>query len=111
MVNARNGAHWSQTSVETKALRLWFATQAKKHRAPEWPWPRVEVEFLLTRAEGQPLPDTDAIAGAAKAALDGVVDSGLIVDDTGHRVRSVTFHAPEVTGEEKLLMLIKRVAA
>lgn len=72
------------------------------------PWDEITVEFMLT-TETDRQPDTDAVAGAAKSALDGIVDANVIVDDTGAHVRSVTFHAPETTGESSLRCLVKRV--
>lgn len=42
------------------------------------------------------IPDTAACVGSVKAAIDGLVDAGVLTDDTPDIVRTVTFHAPVV---------------
>ncbi len=42
------------------------------------------------------LPDTAACVGSVKAAIDGLVDAGVIAEDGPAVVRRVTFHAPVV---------------
>lgn len=45
------------------------------------------------------LPDTAACVGSVKAAIDGLVDAGVIPEDGPTVVRTVTFHAPVVDRE------------
>ena len=45
------------------------------------------------------IPDTAACVGSVKAAIDGLVDAGVLTDDTPDIVRTVTFHAPVVDRE------------
>jgi hypothetical protein len=51
------------------------------------------------------MQDTAACFPAAKAAIDGLVDSGLITDDTPDIVKTITFHAPR-TGRDGLVLII-----
>jgi hypothetical protein len=51
----------------------------------------VTVEIVVKR---KPLPDTGANYTAVKAAIDGLVDAGLLPDDTPEHVRSITMLAP-----------------
>lgn len=51
------------------------------------------------------LPDTCAIAPAYKAALDGLVDAGVLPDDGPEHVTAVTFLPSHRTGRDGLLVL------
>lgn len=53
--------------------------------------------------------DTAACAPAAKAALDGLVDAGVLDDDRPEFVTTVTFHTPR-RGDHGLFMLIVDLA-
>lgn len=52
------------------------------------------AQFRFPWQSGGRLPDTDSVSWAAKVALDGAVDAGLIPDDSGRVVASVTLLAP-----------------
>jgi len=111
LVNRRRSQHWSISSTENAALRGFFGAAARRmfrDLGQTQPWDSITVEFMLTTKNDRH-PDTDAVAGAAKSALDGIVDADVIADDTGRHVRSVTFHAPETTGESSLRCLVKHV--
>lgn len=49
---------------------------------------------------GVVLPDTMAVARAAKAAIDGLVDAGGLADDSSEYVRSVHFFPPQFGPED-----------
>lgn len=53
------------------------------------------------------MPDTGACIGAAKAAIDGLVDAGVIPDDGPRFVRRLTFEAPVVTGVDALELIVE----
>lgn len=99
LANAHRRTHWTQRAAAARTIRTLFANALWLESidaldAPR-PWDRVEVEFLYVYHGRGRLPDADAIAPTAKAALDGIVDSGIITDDTPDVVRSITYHAPE----------------
>lgn len=56
------------------------------------------------------LPDADAIAPALKGFLDGLVDAGLVDDDSGSFVHAITYRAP-VVGAGQPAALVVRVAS
>lgn len=60
--------------------------------------------FLRNRAA---MPDTGACIGAAKAAIDGLVDAKVLEDDGPDVVLSLKFHAPIVTGTDALELWIE----
>lgn len=56
------------------------------------------------------LPDTCAIAPAYKAALDGIVDAGILPDDGPEYVHAVTFLPAHRTGRDALTLTLTEVA-
>jgi hypothetical protein len=62
----------------------------------------VVVEVTPLHKDRRSPQDTGACAPAAKAAIDGAVDAGLILDDHQAIIRRITFHAPEITGSDGL---------
>ena len=63
----------------------------------------IEITVHQTQAKGT-LPDTMASAPTVKAAIDGLVDAGVIPDDTGKHLAAVTF-LPPVKGDKDTLTL------
>lgn len=51
--------------------------------------------FARAYVRGGTLPDADAIAPMVKAALDGIVDAGIIPDDSGAYVPLTGYGRPE----------------
>ena len=62
----------------------------------------VEVRLTL---KGR-LQDTSACLPAVKAAVDGLVDGGLFVDDTGDHVKCIVFWAPVRAKSDALTILV-----
>ena len=52
------------------------------------------------------MPDVAACYPAVKAAIDGLVDAGIIDDDNPHHVKAVTFTAPQIVGHDGLRLEI-----
>lgn len=83
----RKGNRWQRADL-TKKWRTMFALVTKA--------PCVLTEAAITvevELKG-PRQDVGACLPAAKAAIDGMVDAGLFVDDNPEHVRSLTFAAP-----------------
>ena len=68
----------------------------------------VTIEALMNSQRGV-FPDCDAIAAAVKPVIDGIVDAGVILDDSPEHVRSITYHAPRRSDARRLVVLIKEV--
>jgi hypothetical protein len=62
---------------------------------------------VLPEVRNRVMPDTGACIGAAKAAIDGLVDAGVLPDDGPKYVRRLTFLAPVVTGTDALVLRIE----
>lgn len=100
----RAGNRWARAS----SVREWreaFASIAKEEGIPAMAWINVTVQPFQKRG---PLQDTAACNPAAKAAIDGLVDAGVVPDDTGDYVRQITF-LPCVRGDDQLTIIIQGV--
>lgn len=104
-VNARRRMHYQAVGRENRGIREW-AGLAARHQWTGGPAETVTIEFVQTTTTRR-MPDPDACQGASKPIIDGLVDAGVIPDDTGTHVESITYHAPEHTGTPALICLVK----
>lgn len=99
----RQGNRWRRSEL----VREWrdaFAWLARKERIPHLDQVAIGVTpELRNRAS---MPDTGACIGAAKAAIDGLVDAGVLSEDGPDIVTMLSFHRPEVTGTDALRLVI-----
>lgn len=84
-----------------------FHHLALAHHVPKFDRVTIEVDHQ-TRTNR--LPDTVAIAPAYKAALDGLVDAGVLRDDGPAHVLAVTFLPSHRTGRDGLSLTLTEVA-
>lgn len=95
------GGHHGR-AIRTKEWRAKFAELAAGYP----PLRSIEVT-VLPEVRNRTMPDTGACIGAAKAAIDGLVDAGVIPEDGPKYVRRLTFLAPVVTGVDALVLRIE----
>lgn len=100
--NQKGGGGKFGRANRTKEWRAKFAELADGFA----PLRSIEV-IVLPEVRNRTMPDTGACIGAAKAAIDGLVDAGVIPDDGPKYVRSITFLAPVVTGTDALVLRIE----
>lgn len=86
-----------------------FAWLAKKERIPALT--RIAVVVQPLHANARSPQDVAACAPAAKAAIDGLVDAGVIPDDGPNFVVSVLFLQPHVAGVDGMQLTIAELAA
>jgi crossover junction endodeoxyribonuclease RusA len=98
----RKGNRWGRAE-HVKEWREAFAWLARKERMPRMRWINVTVQPFQSRGR---LQDVAACLPSAKAAIDGIVDAGVLPDDSGEYVRMVTF-LPCVRGEDMLSLIIQ----
>ena len=87
--------------------RLWrrtFADLARRARVPHLDAVIITVGQWCLRP---PLPDPGANFPTAKAAVDGLVDAGVLTDDSSEFVRYLGFAAPERGPEDLFLLSIE----
>lgn len=102
----RGHGHWTTTRELTASWREAFFFLAKAQKAPSWTQAHVIVDATMRH----PISDTGNIYPAVKAALDGLIDAGVLPDDTAKHVLSITMNAPtrcEKDGRESMTMRIR----
>ena len=102
----RQGNRWKRAAL-VKEWRAAFAALAAAEKVPAMAAITVEARPEL-RHRGS-MPDTGACIGAAKAAIDGLVDAGVIPDDGPEFVRYLGFERPIVTGVDALVIEVIEV--
>ena len=98
----RRGNRWGRAE-HVKQWRQAFAWLARKEGIPPMAW--ISVVAQPEQARGR-LQDTAACNPSVKAAIDGLVDAGVVPDDTGEHVREITF-LPCMRGRDSLTLIIK----
>lgn len=97
---------WRRVDTVTRSTFAWLA---KKERIP--PLARIAVVVQPLHANARSPQDVAACAPAAKAAIDGLVDAGVIPDDGPNFVVSVLFLQPHVAGVDGMQLTIAELAA
>jgi len=97
----RSGNRWGRAE-HTKEWRQAFALLARQNKVPPMLWIRVIAQPSQKRGR---LQDTAACNPSVKAAIDGLVDAGVIPDDSGAYVRQVSFLPPD-RGNDALTLII-----
>lgn len=99
----KKGSHY-QRSIITKWWRENFKEAAEQANIPHFKSIKIEVTPILPDRKMQ---DTGACYPTAKAAIDGLVDAGVVDDDAPQYVTTITFHAPVISkGNQGLEILI-----
>ena len=96
---AGNRFERAKFTAETRQL---FALLLKKEQVPKLTGASVSVRLLQ---KGR-LQDTGACIPYVKAAVDGMVDAGMFIDDTGDHVVSINFYAPERAKFNKIIIKV-----
>jgi crossover junction endodeoxyribonuclease RusA len=87
----RAGNRWERATL-TKTWRQAFELLAKSEKIPPMAWVSVTVE---PHQKGGRLQDVGACNPAVKAAIDGIVDAGILPDDSSQYVRSLIYLPPQ----------------
>jgi crossover junction endodeoxyribonuclease RusA len=98
----RAGNRWGRAE-HVKEWRETFAWLARKHKVPPMRWINIIAQPSQKRGR---LQDTAACNPSVKAAIDGLVDAGVIPDDSGTYVREITF-LPCQRGDDALTLIIR----
>lgn len=103
-MNAHRTMHPHKRADVDRTWRSTFAWLAKEQRIPHLN--RIRVVVLPLHADHRSPQDVAACAPAAKAAVDGIVDAGVIVDDDHAHLVAVTFLPPLVDGSDGLVIRV-----
>lgn len=99
----RSGNRWDRAK-KTKQWRNAFHALAVEAQIPTLEYCDVIVEPWIKTRSG--MQDTGACHPAAKAAIDGIVDAGVLTDDTPDKVRTITYVYPHI-GRNALRITLK----
>jgi crossover junction endodeoxyribonuclease RusA len=107
--NRAHQLHHHAVSADRKQWRKAGCILARQANIP--PLDRCEIEVTARYPDRRSLPDPDGVAPAAKGVIDGLIDAGIVPDDSGDYVASITYHAPVVApGKPAALLVTVRAA-
>jgi len=106
-VNAERTWHYHKRAKAVRECRerfAWLALEAKVGRVA-----RIKVAVVPLAKDRRGIQDVAACLPAVKAAVDGLVDAGVIVDDDPAHLVSITFYGTQVIGEAGLRLVVTEV--
>lgn len=101
----RKTNNWGKRATDVKFWREAFRDLALENEIPAHE--KLHVSVFPLHKNGRSPQDTAACFPAAKAGIDGLIDAGVISDDTPDIVVQIDFHAPIVCGEDGLRIQIR----
>ncbi len=101
----RKTNNWGKRATDTKWWREQFRDLAIENSIPSFE--QIHISVIPLHKNGRSPQDTAACFPAAKAGIDGLVDAGIITDDTPNIVVRVDFHAPRVCGVDGLRIEVR----
>lgn len=104
-VNAERAGNRWERAKKTKHWREQFCLLCRSQAPLTLTDAVVEVRLTL---KGR-LQDTSACLPAVKAAIDGLVDGGLFLDDTGDHVKCIVFWAPVKAKVDALTIFVEGI--
>jgi len=109
-LNAERRQHPLARARTVRRYREAFAALALEQRVPQLGRVRVRCWAILRTRRS--VPDVGAHIVAAKAAVDGLVDAGVLADDGPEQVVELAFVAPVFGGpEDGFVVVVEEVAS
>lgn len=103
----RKTNNWGRRATDVKWWREQFRDAAIEAGIPTYE--QICVAVVPLHKNGRSPQDTAACFPAAKAAIDGLVDAGVVEDDTARQVVRIDFHAPLVDGVDGLRIVVRSI--
>lgn len=103
--NAERSWHFRKRAEMVKACRTRFYLLTKASSIPSLR--KVRIHAYPIARDRRWRPDVGACYPAVKAAVDGIVDAGVIPDDNDQYLTSITFYAVQVEGFDGLRIVIE----
>lgn len=94
------GGHYGRAEKAAE-WRGAFAMLCLEQKVPALQWLHVEA---TQTCRDRRMPDIGACFPAVKAAIDGIVDAGVVPDDDVRYLKALTFRAPECTGTDSVVL-------
>ncbi len=95
---------WAKLTADTRGEWHLLALEAKVPRLV-----LARVTAVPLHADRRSPQDVSAMAPEVKAAVDGLVDARVLVDDTAEHLLSITFLPPDVCGVDGMELVIEGV--
>jgi len=89
LLSSNQRLHWATKARRVKALRQWAGFEAKRLEMPKVE--RMVVSVWVHPGARTRRLDPPNYADTVKALIDGVVDAGVLADDSGKHVIAVTY--------------------
>ena len=105
--NAERTWHHMKRAAAVKDMRESFGWMAKAQKIPKFKAVHIYATPLAKNRRN--MMDVGACFPAVKAAIDGLVDVGVLIDDDPRFVRSLTFFPTEVDDLDGLRLEIQEV--
>lgn len=107
--NAERRWHYYTRAQRVKETRETFGWLAREQRVPKMEAVRIAVVPLAVNRRG--IQDVAACYPAVKAAIDGLVDAGVVADDDPEHVKAICFYPTRVIGRDGLRVVITEATA
>jgi crossover junction endodeoxyribonuclease RusA len=101
----RKTNNWGKRASDTKWWREQFCRCALEAGIPAHQ--RLHVSVYPLHKNGRSPQDVAACFPAAKAGIDGLVDAGVIEDDTPDILVRIDFYAPVIDGVDGLRLVVQ----
>lgn len=99
------GGHFGRAEL-VATWRTAYAQLCLAEPVPPLQW--IEVE-AIQHCRDRRMPDIGACFPAVKAAIDGIVDAGVIPDDNPEYLRGLTFRPPVCEGRDALVLKVSGI--
>lgn len=107
LLNAERGGHWGRRHEQTKLQRAEACALAREQQIPRLDCIAVWVQPVLRNRVTQ---DLGACFPTAKAAIDGLVDAGVLEHDGAEHVQLLAFMVPKLqAGRDGLLLTVREL--
>lgn len=104
-LNAERKKHWTARQKTSAEWRSVFTDLAQKKAIPRLP--HISVDIYVEQKGNGKLQDVGNCYPSAKAAIDGLVDAGVIDDDTPEHLLSIKFIAPVRSNRNCMTVIIR----
>ena len=105
-MNTMRREHAQVSGKKIHATRELWGWLGIEHKVRSHRLDQVTIDVTPLHRDGRSPQDIVGCAPEAKAAIDGLVDAGLIPDDNPKHLRLVTFHPPRICGIDGLELAV-----